>query len=78
MSAARIWGREHKSLFTVVYLVYTTNEGVNVKSLASKSRVAPVKTLTILRLELMSARILAQLMETVKNASESQLKISPT
>ena len=67
-----------KAYCAVVYLVYTTNEGVNVKLLASKSRVAPVKTLTIPRLELMSARILAQLMETVKNALESQLEISRT
>jgi len=67
-----------KAYCAVVYLVYTTNEGVNVKLLASKSRVAPIKTLTIPRLERMSARILAQLMETVKNASESQLEISPT
>ena len=48
------------------------------KLLASKSRVAPVKTLTIPQLELVSARILAQLMETVKNAVESQLEISRT
>jgi len=37
---------------------------------------AALKTLTIPRLELMSARILAQLMETVKKALESQLEIS--
>ena len=67
-----------KAYCVVVYLVYTTNEGVNVKLLASKSRVAPVKTLTIPQLELVSARILAQLMETVKNALESQLEISQT
>ena len=60
----------------VVYLVYVTNEGIYAKLLASKSRVAPVKSLTIPRLELMSARILAQLMETVKKALESQLEIS--
>ena len=65
-----------KAYCAVVYLVYVTNEGIYAKLLASKSRVAPVKTLTIPRLELMSARILAQLMETVKKALESQLEIS--
>ena len=65
-----------KAYCAVVYLVYATNEGIYAKLLASKSRVAPLKTLTIPRLELMSARILAQLMETVKKALESQLQIS--
>lgn len=65
-----------KAYCAVVYLVYATNEGIYAKLLASKSRVALPKTLTIPRLELMSARILAQLMETVKKALESQLEIS--
>ena len=57
-----------KAYCAVVYLVCVKNEGIYAKLLASKSRVAPVKSLTIPRLELMSARILAQLMETVKKA----------
>ena len=58
----------------VVYLVYRLQDGSrNVKMLASKSRVAPLKALTIPRLELMSARILAQLMHSVGKALESQL-----
>lgn len=65
-----------KAYCAVVYLVCSTNEGIYAKLLASKSRVAPLKTLTIPRLELMSARILAQRMETVKKALESQLEIS--
>ncbi|KAK3726526.1 hypothetical protein QZH41_004647 [Actinostola sp. cb2023] len=46
--------------------------------LTSKTRVAPVKKLTIPRLELMSARILAQLMHTVKEALKSQKEIDKT
>ena len=44
--------------------------------LASKSTVAPLKSLTIPRLELMSARILAQLMDSVGKALEYQLKVN--
>ena len=47
----------------------------NVRMLASKSRVAPLKALTIPRLELMSARILAQLMHSVGKALESQFNL---
>ena len=78
MPATRFRGCElySKAYCAVVYLVCATNEGIYAKWLASESRVAPLKTLTIPRLELMSARILAQLMETVKKALESQLEIS--
>ena len=65
-----------KAYCTVVYLVYKTNEGTSVKLLTLKSQVAPLKKLTIPRLELMLARILAQLMDTVKLALESQLKVN--
>ena len=65
-----------KAYCAVVYLVYKTNEGTSAKLLTSKSQVAPLKKLTIPRLELMLARILAQLMDTVKLALESQLKVN--
>ena len=65
-----------KAYCAVVYLVYKTNEGTSAKLLTSKSRVAPLKKLTIPHLELMPARILAQLMDTVKLALESQLKVN--
>ena len=65
-----------KAYCAVVYLVYKTNKGTSAKLLTSKSRVAPLKKLTIPRLELMSARILAQLVDTVKLALESQLKVN--
>ena len=61
----------------VVYLVYKTQDGTRrVRMLASKSTVAPLKSLTIPRLELMSARILAQLMDSVGKALEYQLKVN--
>ena len=65
-----------KAYCAVVYLVYKTNEGTSAKLLTLKSRVAPLKKVTIPHLELMPARILAQFMDTVKLALESQLKVN--
>ena len=64
-----------KAYCAVVYLVYETSEGIQTKLLCSKSRVAPLKEMTIPRLELLSARILATLVDTVKKALSSQLEI---
>ena len=65
-----------KAYCAMVYFVYRTKNGeTHVRLVASKTRVAPQKELSIPRLELMSARILAQLMHTVKNALQSQLKL---
>ena len=46
--------------------------------LASRSRVALLKALTIPRLELMSAKILARLMNIVKKALEAQVTLNGT
>ena len=63
----------------VVYLVYQLNDGSRHASLlTSKTRVAPLKQLTIPRLELMSATVLARLVDTVRKALEPQLKVSGT
>ena len=62
----------------VVYFVCHTQDGTHARLLTSRSRVAPLKALTIPRLELMSARILAQLMSTVKKALEAQVTLSGT
>ena len=48
----------------VVYLVLETHDGVTVRFVASKSRVAPLRELTIPRLELLSALLLARLIDT--------------
>ena len=65
-----------KGYCAVVYLVYHTSDGVYTTLLTSKCRVAPLKSLTIPRLELMSAKILAQLMDSVLKALEEDVKFS--
>eukprot|EP00794_Sanderia_malayensis_P004957 gene4957-biopygen4019 len=65
-----------KGYCAAIYLVYKTNSGIFTKLLCSKSRVAPLKQLTIPRLELLSARILATLMSNVKNALSEQVTIN--
>ena len=60
----------------MVYFVYRTDDGqTHARLITSKTRVAPLKELSITRLELMSARILAQLMNTIRNAIQSQLRV---
>lgn len=63
---------------TAVYFVCHTRDGTHTRLLASRSRVAPLKALTIPRLELMSARILAPMMNTVKKALEAQVTLNGT
>ena len=65
-----------KAYSAVVYLVTETETGKYSRLICSKTRIAPLKGLTIPRLELMSARILATLMDTVKNALAEQIEIS--
>eukprot|EP00794_Sanderia_malayensis_P012189 gene12189-biopygen9725 len=64
-----------KAYCAVVYMVYETSTGTYTTLLCSKTRVAPLKELTIPRLELLSARILAVLMDTVCTALKSHIKI---
>ena len=59
----------------VIYAVYTTPSGSHTQLLCSKSRVAPLKQLSIPRLELLSARILSVLMSNVVNAFSQQVSI---
>ena len=68
----------NKAYCAVVYFVCRTWDGVHIRLLTSRSRVAPLKELTIHRLELMSPRILAQLMSKVKNALEEQVTLNGT
>ena len=71
------FGDASKSAYCgVVYLVYhTENEKACARLIASKTRVAPLKELSIPRLELMAARILAQLVNTIRSALSTQLKL---
>lgn len=59
----------------MVYLVYETEEGMHSRLICAKTRVAPLQESSIPRLELMSARILSTLMQTVYNALTPQVKI---
>ena len=60
----------------MVYAVYKDGEDVKVSLLTSKTRIAPLKTMTIPRLELMAARILAQQMKSVREAIETYADIA--
>ena len=64
-----------KAYCAVIYFVYRTNIGIYVRLLTSKARVAPLKTTSIPRLELMSARLLAQVMNSVIVSLENQVKV---
>ena len=59
----------------VIYLVYERNDKVYSSLICAKSRVSPLKELSIPRLELMAARILSTLMDKVYKALKPQLKI---
>ena len=64
-----------KAYCAVVCLVYKTTTGTYATMVTSKTRVAPLKELSIYRLELMSARILVPLVTTVENVLRSQVSI---
>ena len=64
-----------KAYSALVYLVYKTEKGSFTKLLCAKTRVAPLKNLSVPKLELMSARVLAVLMSNVIEALCSIIKI---
>ena len=67
-----------KAYCAIVYFVCKAFGAVDVTLLTSKTRIAPLKKLTIPRLELMSGRVLARLMDTVKNALSEVVHITGT
>lgn len=67
-----------KAYAAVIYLVVRTEVGHLTKLLCSKTRVAPIKSVTIPRLELLSALLLSRLVNTVTLALSSELMLSET
>ena len=67
-----------KAYAAVVYLrtVYDDGKTINTSIIASKNRVAPLKKQTIPRLELLSAKILAHLLHSVKSELEPIITLS--
>ena len=65
-----------KAYAAVIYLHVTTTVGGYVKLVASKSRVALLRELTIPRLELFAALVLARLITHVKEALEQDVTIT--
>ena len=55
----------------VVYLVIITDLGTSVRFVVSKTRVAPLQTQTIPRLELLSALLLSKLIVSVAESLQS-------
>ena len=65
-----------KAYAAVVYLILDTSTQRHIRILASKTRVAPLKTQTIPRLELLSALLLARLMDSVAHALEGEVSLA--
>ena len=59
----------------IVYLRVESEAGIYTQFLCSKTRVAPVKKLTIPRLELLSALLLARLVNTTRTALEHEINL---
>ena len=59
----------------VVYLRLIGNDGVKLSFLASKTKVAPLKTLTIPRLELLGCLLLSKLIKEVLEGIKGRIKL---
>lgn len=60
----------------VVYLLVETPSGCHIRIIASKTRVSPLKTQSIPRLELLSALLLARLVSNITQALEGEIPLS--
>lgn len=59
----------------VVYLQVETVVGTFTRFLCAKTRVAPLKKLTIPRLELLSALLLARLISTIRHTLDTEIEL---
>ena len=66
-----------KAYAGVVYLLVETRSYQSVKFVAAKTRVAPLQSQTIPRLELLSAVLLARLLSAVTQSLQSELQLCP-
>ena len=62
-----------KLFFTIIYVVMKVHLAYHPRLIASKSRVVPIKSLTIPCIELLAALISARLLNTVRQALENQV-----
>uniref|UniRef100_A0A1X7UEA9 DUF5641 domain-containing protein n=1 Tax=Amphimedon queenslandica TaxID=400682 RepID=A0A1X7UEA9_AMPQE len=67
-----------KAYAAVVYLQWDRGDSKPMAFIASKTRVAPLKSLTIPRLELLGAFLLARLINCVHEALREELKLLPS
>ena len=78
LNKAKYWlygfGDASKRAYCAVVFLVTMRNNLSVKLVASKTRASPIKELCIAQLELMAARILAQLMDVVRQALEPEYK----
>ena len=67
-----------KAYAAVIYIRAARGDVIHTQFVCSKTRVAPVKKMTIPRLELLSALLLARLTSTVQRALEPELQLEDT
>ena len=65
----------NRAYTAVVYLRVETEKTITIRFLASKTRVAPLRSQTIPRLELLSALLLAKLMTAVFQALKLEVPL---
>jgi hypothetical protein len=64
-----------KAYGTVLYLQVTTEQGISVRLVCAKSKVAPVKNVSLARLELCAAHLMSKLIRVVRDHYGSRILI---
>ena len=79
--AARLIGfcdASARAYAAVIYLRMEVNNNVGVTFVAAKTRVSPTRSVSIPRLELLSALLLSRLVANVEGALQSELQLGET